>query len=49
MFQGLPCHIELIFGYLNIAKCELVEVETSMFQGLIWLFQIIFGICTSLK
>ena len=49
LFQGLPCHIELFFSYLNIAKCELVEVENSMFKGLIMLFQIIFGIWTSLK
>ena len=28
MFQGLPCNFLLIFGLLNIAKCELVEVET---------------------
>jgi len=32
MFQGLPCHFELIFGFLPIAKCELVEVVNSMFK-----------------
>jgi len=38
---------ELIFGLLTTAKCELVEIEKFIFQGLTWLFQLIFGFWTS--
>jgi len=34
MSQGLPCLFEIIFGLNTIPKCELVEIEKSMFQGL---------------
>ena len=48
MFEGLECHLELIFGILAIPKSDLVEVEKTLFQGLAWHFHLIFGHWTSL-
>jgi len=49
MFRGLACHFELIFGLLKITKCDMVEVEKALFQGLSWHSQITFGNWTSLN
>ena len=49
MFQVLPWHIDLILGLLTIQKCDLVEVETAMFQGIALHFALIFGLWTSTK
>ena len=48
-FSSSAFHFELIFGLLIIPKCDLVEVEKTMFQGLACHFQLIFGLWTSQK
>jgi len=44
MFQWLACHFEVIYSLLTITKCDLVEVEKSVFLELESHLQIIFGL-----
>jgi len=47
VFRVVTCHFELIFSLLTIPKCDFVEFEEAMFQGLEWHSQLIFGLWTS--
>jgi len=49
MFHGLAWLFELIFELLSIPKCNLVEFEKAMFQGLECHSQLIFGLWTTVN